>query len=289
MISKIESLGTGTGKIVYSTNDCQDILRLSKAEILELFKSSGVVLFRGFGVTPIQMKAFSEKFSYSYLKDPTKTSIDSVDFVNSVDNGMGASPAHTEHGANPLQPDVIWFCCQTPAQEGGETLFWDGVQLWKEMSQHLKQLFVEKKLKFTFENVPLDIVNQWIDGGETIDYCKQVLDKFEDFSYQINEDSTFSLKYLRSAVVKTKYGNEDAFANFAWTSHARGWEIFEDGSKFTEQVVDELQKLYDKFTQEISWQAGDLAMIDNSRFMHGRREFKDNRRQLFTTIAKILD
>ncbi|MEH2262929.1 TauD/TfdA family dioxygenase [Nostoc sp.] len=153
MISKIESLGTGTAKIVYSTNDCQDILRLSQAEIIELFKSSGVVLFRGFEVTPMLMKEFSEKFSCSYLKDPTKTSIDSVDFVNSVDNGMGASAAHTEHGSSPYQPDVIWFCCQTPAQEGGETLFWDGVQLWKEMSQHLKQLFVEKKLKFTFENL----------------------------------------------------------------------------------------------------------------------------------------
>ncbi|WP_292865583.1 TauD/TfdA family dioxygenase [Nostoc sp. LPT] len=66
-------------------------------------------------------------------------------------------------------------------------------------------------------------------------------------------------------------------------------EIFEDGSKLHEEVADELEKLYDKFTQEISWQAGDLAMIDNSRFMHGRREFKDNRRQVFTTIAKILD
>jgi len=66
MISKIESLGTGTGKIVSSTNDCEDILRLYKGEILELFKSSGVVLFRGFGVTPMLMKEFSEKFSCSY-------------------------------------------------------------------------------------------------------------------------------------------------------------------------------------------------------------------------------
>ncbi|MEH2072619.1 MAG: TauD/TfdA family dioxygenase [Nostoc sp.] len=289
MIEKIEPLGTGTGKIVYSTNNCEDILHFSKAEILDLFKLSGVILFRGFGVTPIQMKAFSEKFSHSYLKDPTKGSLDSVDFVNSVDTGMGASAAHTEHGSSPYQPDVIWFCCTTPAQEGGETLFWDGIQLWKEMSKHTKQLFIDKKLKFTFEDVPLDVLNQWVDCGETIDDCKQVLDRFEDFNYQINEDSSFSLKYLCSAVVKTKYGNQDAFANFAWTAHARGWEIFEDGSKFSEEVVDELEKLFDKLTQEISWQAGDLAMIDNSRFMHGRREFKDNRRQLFTTIAKIFD
>ncbi|MBN3958496.1 TauD/TfdA family dioxygenase [Nostoc sp. NMS8] len=286
MNSKIESLGIGTGKTVYSNNDCEDILCLSEAETLDLFKSSGVVLFRDFRVTVTQMKAFSEKFSCSYLKDPTKKSVDSVDFVTSVDNGMYALPPHAEHSCVPIRPDVVWFCCKTPV-EGGETLFWDGIQIWKEMSKQTKQLFDEKKLKFVFENVPLEELNKWFLCGETIDECKQVLNKFEGLNYQINEDSTISLKYICSAVVKTKYGNQDAFANYLWVNHTRGEEIFEDGSKLPDEVADEIQKLYDKYTEEISWQAGDLVMIDNSRVMHGRREFKDNQRQIFVTISNL--
>ena len=113
------------------------------------------------------------------------------------------------------------------------------------------------------------------------------MDKFERFSYHINEDSTIFVQDITSAVVKTKNGNQDAFCNFVWVSHERGNEIFEDGSKLPDEVADELQKLYDKFVEEIPWQAGDLVMIDNSRFMHGRPEFKDNRRLIFTLTSNL--
>ncbi len=284
MMSKIESLGTGTGKIIYSTKDCEDILRLSKAETLDLFKSSGIILFRGFGVTSTQMKAFSEKFSCSYIGDPVKSL--EGDFINLVDVGTDALPPHAENGATPFRPDVIWFCCKTPVQ-GGETLFWDGVQIWKEMSKHTKQLFIEKRIKYSFERLPFDVLKKFAVLGETIDDCKSTLDKIEGLSYQINEDLSFSCKYICSAVVKTKYGNQDAFANNFWRYHERGYEIFEDGSKLPSEVADEIQKLYDKYTQEILWQAGDLAMIDNWRFMHGRRGFKDNQRRIYTTLSNL--
>ena len=285
MISKIEPLGTGTGKIVYSTNDSEDILHLSKAETLELFKSSGIVLFRGFGVTPMQMKAFSEKFSSSYFGDPYKISIDSIDFVNLVDEDTNAIPAHTEYGFSPWTPDLVWFCCKTPV-EGGETLFWDGVQIWKEMSKHTKQLFIDKKLKHYFERVPLESLNKITFLGENLDSCKLKLDKIEGLSYQINEDSTITCRYICSAVVKTKYGDKDAFACSLWYSQ-EGDDIFEDGSKIPDEVANEIIKLYDKFAEEISWQAGDLVMADNKRFMHGRREFKDNQRQVFTILSNL--
>ncbi|OYD96049.1 hypothetical protein CDG77_09210 [Nostoc sp. 'Peltigera membranacea cyanobiont' 213] len=286
MKHKIESLGRGPGKTVYSTNDYEDIFCFSKTETIDLFKSSGILLFRGFGVTPIQMKAFSEKFSCSYIGDPTKRSIDSADFVNFVDGEMTAVHFHIENGHTPFQSDVVWFCCKTPVQ-GGETLFVDGVQIWKEMSKHTKQLFKEKKLKFPFEGVPFDYLKKFGVLGETLDDCKAILDKIEGLSYQINEDSSFSIEYICSAVVKTKYGNQDAFANAFLGRYGDGLEIFEDASKLPDQVGDEIYKLCDKFTEEISWQAGDLVMVDNSRFMHGRREFKDNRREVFTTLSNL--
>ena len=74
MMNEVESLGTGTGKIIYSSKDCLNILALPVADIMELFKSSGVLLFRGFGVTPHQMKAFSNKVSSGHIIDFTKKS-----------------------------------------------------------------------------------------------------------------------------------------------------------------------------------------------------------------------
>ena len=67
---------------------------------------------------------------------------------------MDAIPVHAEHASfSVMRPDVIWFGCKTPVKEG-ETLFWDGVQIWNEMSKNTKQLFINKKLKMSFDNVP---------------------------------------------------------------------------------------------------------------------------------------
>jgi hypothetical protein len=108
MNSKIEALGTSTGKILYSS-DCQNILDLSIAETMELFKSSGVILFRGFGVTPKQMKDFSEQFSGKHIIDFTKISIDNDIFVNFVDGGMDSLIPHSENSCFPFRPVEYGF------------------------------------------------------------------------------------------------------------------------------------------------------------------------------------
>ncbi|MDF5731721.1 MAG: TauD/TfdA family dioxygenase, partial [Rhizonema sp. PD38] len=138
MMSTIESFGISTGKIVYSSEDCQDILSLSVKETIELFKSSGFLLFRGFGVSHEQMKAFAKQFSSKFIQDYTRPQVDSDQFVHFVDAGMDNCLPHSEHAYSPFRPDVIWFCCAVPAAEGGETLFWDGVRVWEELSQESK-------------------------------------------------------------------------------------------------------------------------------------------------------
>lgn len=47
---------------------------------------------------------------------------------------------------------------------------------------------------------------------------------------------------------------------------------FADGSIIREDPIAELTELCEQHTQEIEWQDGDVAIIDNKRFMHGRRE-----------------
>lgn len=287
MINNINTLGTSTGKIVYSIDDFQDVFSIPTAEIIELFKTSGIILFRGFGINAEKMKNFSKQFSDKHFRDHTKTSINSDEFINFVDNGIDSRVAHSEHAYSPFRPDVIWFCCIMPAADGGETLFWDGVRVWEELSHEIKQLFIDKKLKYSHTVSP----NIWkmLTGSDgTIEELKQMLDNIQEVNYQINEDKTVSMEYTCSAVVKTKYGNQDAFANSFWVYQKKSQEaIFDDGSRASDEVEAEIQKVLDRLTEEIPWQAGDLVMIDNSRFLHGRRAFNDQRRQIFTTLSNL--
>lgn len=286
MINIVDLSKKGIGKIVYRSEDYPDILQLPVSETMELFKSFGVLLFRGFDVTPVQMKFFSEKFSSRHFLDFTKKSIESEKFVNFVDNGTINRVAHCEHAYTPFRPDVIWFCCTVPAVQGGETLFWDGVRVWEELSQKSKQLFLDKKLKFYYE-IPPDVWKKYADSDAIADF-EQMLDSAEGVSYQINENQTVYLEYVCSAVVKTKYGNQDAFANSFWAVQKRSEKaVFEDDSRASDEIASEVENVLAGLEEEIPWQAGDLVMIDNSRFLHGRREFDDKRRQVFTTISNL--
>jgi len=280
----IEPLGTSTGKTVYS-NDCKDILRLPATKIIDLFKSSGLLLFRGFGVTHEQMKAFSEQFSSRFTRDQERPLVDSSNgFVSLVEPEMDAIGPHCENGNTPFQPEAVWFCCAVPAAQGGETLFWDGVRVWEELSEGLRQLFVSKKIKY----VKTYSAAQWkhfLGSGTTLADVRRTLDGLEGIDYQISEDESVCLEYVCSAVVKTKYGNQNAFVNSLVIFKDK--VTFEDGSPIPDSVIAEIEQVMDRLAEEIPWQAGDLVMIDNSKFLHGRRAFNDDQRRIFCILSYL--
>jgi alpha-ketoglutarate-dependent taurine dioxygenase len=267
----------------------QSILHLSVQETLDYFKSFGVLLFRGFGVDYEQMKAFAEKFSSRFVLDKDRPIVDPRNkFVTLVDPGMHYVSPHCENANSPFRPDVIWFCCGVPASQGGETLFWDGVQVWEELDQELRQLFIAKKIKFC-QKFPAADWKRFLGVGATLADVKRTLNGIPGLSYKINEDQSISIEYVCSAVVKTKYGHQDAFANslIAEYKNPRGVVTFADSSPIPATVINQIQQVMNKLTEVIPWQAGDLVMIDNSRFLHGRRSFTDTKRRIYSLLSYL--
>ncbi|MEJ6480710.1 TauD/TfdA family dioxygenase [Nostoc punctiforme UO1] len=286
---------TSTNEIIYS-DEYKDILNLSVAKIQEMFKSSGIILFRGFGITHELMQVFAEQFSSRFTRDDDKPLVEPNGFVSSVDIGMHEISPHRENGSSPFSPDAVWFCCTVPAAEGGETLFWDGIQVWQKLSEELRNLFISKKIKFVHK-FPADKWKHFLGSDATISDAKRVLDGFNNVKYQIDQEESIYTEYICSSVVQTKYGNQSAFVNDIITGNSNlkgsvNLELesaltFEDGSLIPDAVIEEIEKVMYSLTQEILWQAGDLVMIDNSRFLHGRRAFNDNRRRLFALLSYL--
>lgn len=86
-----------------------------------------------------------------------------------------------------------------------------------------------------------------------------------------------------------RYGDRDAIANSLVNLYSRKGENikFEDGSLISEKTIREIKKVMNKLTEVIRWQTGDLVMVDNSKFLHGRRAFNDNRRQIFVLLSNL--
>lgn len=298
---RLEQIGSSTGKIVYSQTS-QSILTLSSDEVLENFRLSGLLLFRGFRVTSEEMREFSKKFSSKFVRDPARQIVGSFDdFIQLVDNGMDEVLPHCENAVSPFRPDIVWFCCGVPASQDGETLFWDGVKVWQQLSEPVKELFLSKKVKFRF-NFPVENWKLFFGSGTTIAEVKQTLNHIKEVKYHFKEDESLDYEYTCSAVVQTKFDNQHAFANslILWyeeqdnsqtiNSNIQGADLivsFEDGSLIYDAVINEIKGFLDKLTGVISWQLGDLVMIDNSRFLHGRRAFQDPRRQIFSHLSYL--
>ncbi len=283
-----KTVNTQSTRTITNDNDF-DILDLSTKQVLDEFKFYGVLLFQGFEFDSKKMKAFAESFSSRFIRDQDRVLVDSRDgFVSLVDGGTHYISPHCEHANSPFRPDVVWFCCVVPVAQGGETLVWDGVRVWQEMSEELRTLFIDKKIRF-FQKFPAAAWRHFLGTGSTLVDVKRTLDGLEGVSYQINPDQSVSLDYVCSAVVKTKYGNHEAFANSLISEYKnpRGVVTFEDGSPISETVINEIKEIMNRLTEGIPWQSGELAMIDNSRFLHGRRAFKDTRRRILTTLSYL--
>ncbi|MFN6513533.1 MAG: TauD/TfdA family dioxygenase [Nostoc sp. CreGUA01] len=283
-----ELLKNSSGNIIFNDTG-QDIMELPVAKVLEDFKSFGMLMFRGFDVNYEKMKGFAEQFSSTFMGQYSRPIVDlNNQFITLVDSGMHYIAPHCENANSPFRPDVVWFCCAVPAAEGGETLFWDGVEVWKAMSAELRALFVGQKVRYV-QKFLASHWQQFLGASATIDDVKKMLEGIGGLSYKINQDESLILEYICSAVVETKYGGQEAFANSIISEYRnpRGIVTFADGSAIHVKVINEIQKIMDNLTGLIPWVSGDLVMIDNSRFLHGRKSFNDRRRRIVTLLSDI--
>jgi len=60
----------------------------------------------------------------------------------------------------------------------------------------------------------------------------------------------------------------------------------EDGSVIPADILAEVRAVSDRLTRELPWRPGEVAMIDNTRLMHGRRPFIDTRREIYVRMAR---
>ena len=84
--------------------------------------------------------------------------------------------------------------------------------------------------------------------------------------------------------------NGKAFANaILGPSHNYEPPVYrlDDGSVVSADEIKELRDIAETCTVEINWQDGDVAVIDNTRVMHGRRAIKDQDRTLFIGMGRL--
>ena len=86
---------------------------------------------------------------------------------------------------------------------------------------------------------------------------------------------------LKYAVRKSRLGNNLAFSNHLLAELGKDEQIknkymmTSNRERIPESIMNEIKEKSDLITYEHKWNPGDLLMVDNIRFMHGRRFFSE--------------
>lgn len=268
--------------------DNVSILELDKEEIINLFKANGILLFRGFDVDVDVFKEFTNLLSIDFINYAggafSRRVINGDETLLSVNDFKSEIKLHGEMYYQQNIPLMLWFFCANPPLEDGETTVCDGRQFFNEISSSTKELFSKKKLKF---NVRISQDN-WQKKYQTDDLNQlEEMCRKNNTYLTVNEDQSILLEYISPAIIPSRCGKYQVFINSLLPTKQLNPKIlnFEDDSEIPEEVVYELNEIAEKITTEISWRKCDILMIDNTRILHGRRSFADDKRDIYIRLC----
>ena len=186
-------------------------------------------------------------------------------------------------------PKLIWFYCKTPPRHGGQTLFCDGQELFAALPLAIQKRLLSEDLCY-IRRLDADIWPEYFgmsDSTQVESYCK-----LKGVVTSINEDGSMTTKF-RSPAVRVKDGVPSFINNllpFALREiyspgETRAQVRLASGARIPDEEVLQIEKIAAGLTVSLDWEVGDIAIVDNSRVLHGRTSIDDNVREIFVRLS----
>lgn len=265
------------------------------AQVQANLRKDGWSLLRGFDVDISAFSDLTAKLCKKITFDPARESTDKN--TQKVDAGLGPIGLHIENGNTPVCPDIVAFYSVRAAFEGSQTTVCDGRKVLASFSDPQKarwsqRVTVTRTLPEALWKRYLANEHPAISTPEevTMEHVHQFKAAIPDQDFTLNDDGSLEYRLKVSPVRASSMSNGQAFAN-AILGPSHNYEppvyTFENGEMVTSDEIEELRDIAEDSTVEINWQDGDVAVIDNTRVMHGRRAIKDADRQLVIGMGRL--
>jgi alpha-ketoglutarate-dependent taurine dioxygenase len=290
--------------------DAVDWAHNKRSELLDQASRHGAVLFRGFPLSsPEDFDAFVATFDLSNF--PYYESLSNAVRVNWTERVFSANEAppevtiflHHEMAQTPFFPAQLFFFCQLPADEGGQTPVCRSDLLFERLAERCPQ-FVhdcrEKGLQYTnvmpSQNDPQSGMGRSWQSTLRAELREEAEQRLQSIRYrwQWQPDgclraTTPVLPAVRQAASgRTVFFNQLIAAFSGWKDSRNDPSNairFGDGSPLDRAAVQVAMALADELTFDIPWQRGDVALLDNILTMHGRRTFRGPRKVLASLVS----
>jgi len=271
--SEISELFESKGLIIYGSEQ-QKIDDLDFDLVISLFEKQGVLLFRDFDLKVGDLIQITDIYTEKYARDAERRKNRfQENNIHDVDLGRDAHTLHSEGSYSPACPEIIWFYCNVPPTESGETILCDGIKLWQSLSIEIKEFFLKNPLRFDLQ-IPTGVIRE---GKKK---QKWITNSLGSSGYMDWDSGDLFLTQLQYAAKVSRHGNSLCFSNHLLAELGKDEQItnnemmIHDGTEVPKNYLEEIKLKSEKLTYEHQWKKQDLVMIDNYRFMHGRRAIK---------------
>lgn len=270
----------------------QHAMDIDRSLIIDLYKSHGALLLRGFGVDVPEFRRFTRGFCPTHVVNESagRRPIDPEHNILTVNAGVRQFALHSELSREPWRPDVAFFACLSAPTRGGATTVCDGVQLVRAMPQELRQALTGRRLLHIKTTWP-ELLEFWLGDPDPSDETLARPPAWCPYEFgRLRGEVVRS--FSRPALHRPMFSDELAFANFLlfarFTQNQHDYPLLDDGEAVPEPWLQAIKATGDRLAAEVVWERGDLLMLDNSRFMHGRTEIIDASERLIATFFGYL-
>lgn len=275
-----------------------------RAEIHAVLERHRAALFRGFAIDTVDrfqacLTALQTDL-LPYSERSTPRSVVQGQVYTSTEYPRTAEiPMHNENSYSLTWPRRIIFCSLSVAEQGGATPIADSRAVFQRLDGHVRAAFLDKKVMYIRNygqgvDLPWQTVFQTEHRHEVEAYCHA-----HDIGYEWFDDGAgLSTRQIRPAALCHRPTNERVWFNQAHLFHVSSLEpalrqalcdvfppdrlprhaTYGDGTAIEDDVLDEIRDVYSAVRVPIDWQKGDLLLLDNLFYAHGRLPFVGGRK-----------
>ncbi|MDO6413292.1 TauD/TfdA family dioxygenase [Sphingomonas sp. BIUV-7] len=271
----------------------RSILDLDREAIIALYKDRGALLFRGFGADAAQFRDFAWGFCATsvFNESPGRQPIEPARNIHTVDGGVGAFSLHPELSREPWKPDIAFFACLSAPSRGGETVICDGVEMVRAMPAAVREGLAGRRLLYIKPTWP-ELLDYWLGTPEPSD--AELTKTSADCPYSFHRVHGDIVRvFSRPALHRPMFTDAPAFGNFLlfarFNNGRPDFPVLDDGHPVPEAWLQAIRGTGEGIKVAVQWRPGDVLMLDNTRFMHGRNAILDPGERLIATFFGYVD
>jgi alpha-ketoglutarate-dependent taurine dioxygenase len=261
--------------------------------IEDRFRDHGALLLRGFDFDVDTFRQFAERLCKTsvFNESPNRALLDPESAIQSVDLGVEPFPLHPELSREPWRPDACLFACLDPPPSGGETTVCDGVEIVTRLPPDLVAEMLPRQLVYLQQASP-EALEYWL--GTVHPTAAELASPQPPCPYFFIDAGTRIIRgFSRPLLHKPMFHDGPAFGNFLLFARdylgVPNFPELDDGQDVPDEWVDAIREAAAPITHAHAWRRGDILILDNSRYMHGRRAILDPEHRTIASYFGYVD